>query len=98
MKNNMKQENLISIFDTAKETKMDIAVEITVPEQETTEVIVTRYENLDTKLAFYKKAYDENGVHCMNKEVKIVDAWCVNFFPMYDKQTGELFTAREENI
>lgn len=92
----MNKEGLISIFDTAKLTKMDIAVEVTIPGQEPTEVIINRYENLDNKLEFYKKAYDENCVHCMNKEVKIVNAWCVNFFPMYDKQCGELFTSREE--
>lgn len=92
----MNKENLISIFDTAKLTKMDIAVEVTIPGQETTEVIINRYENLDNKLEFYKKAYDENCIHCMNKKVKIVNAWCVNFFPMYDKQCGELFTSREE--
>lgn len=88
----MKKENLILIFDTAKRTKMDIAVEVTIPGQETTEVIINRYENLDNKLEFYKKAYDENCVHCMNKDVKIVSAWCINFFKMYDKKTGELFT------
>ena len=38
----MKKENLISIFDTAILMKDDIAVEITVPGQETTEVIITR--------------------------------------------------------
>lgn len=92
----MKKENLICIFDTAKETKMDIAIEVTIPKQETTEVIVNRYENLENKLEFYKKAYDENCVHCMNKEVKIVDAWCVNFFEMYDNRNGALFTSKKE--
>ena len=87
----MEKENLISIFDTAILMKNDIAVEITVPGQETSEVIVTRAENLENKLEFYKKAYDENGVHCMNKEVKIVNAWCVNFFKQYDNRSGELF-------
>lgn len=92
----MKKENLICIFDTAILMKDDIAVEITVPGQKTTEVIVTRAENLQNKLEFYKKAYDEEGVHCMNKEVRIVDAWCVNFFKMYDKKNGALFTSKEE--
>lgn len=92
----MKRENLISVFDTAKLTKMDIAVEVTIPGQETTEVIVNRYENLNNKLKFYTKAYDENCVHCMNKEVKIVNVWCVNFFDMYDKQNGKLFTTKGE--
>ena len=88
----MKKDSLIHIFDTAKETGMDIAVEITIPGQQTSEVIVNRHENLDNKLEFYKKAYDDDGVHCMNKDVKIIDAWCVNFFKMYDNKSGELFT------
>lgn len=91
----MKKENLISIFDTAKLCKNDIAVEVTIPGQETTEVIINRYENLDNKLEFYKKAYDEDCVHCMNKEVRIVDAWCVNFFKYYDKKNGEIFTTTD---
>lgn len=93
----MKRENLISIFDTAKLTKMDIAVEVTIPGQDTTEVIINRAKNLENKLAFYTKAYDEDCVHCMNKEVRIVDAWCVNFFEMYDNKNGQLFMAKEEN-
>lgn len=92
----MKKENLISIFDTAILTKMDIAVEVTIPGQDTTEVIINRTENLENKLEFYKKAYDENCIHCMNKEVKIVNAWCVNFFDMYDSKIGALFTSRKE--
>lgn len=91
----MKKENLIAVFDTAKLTKTDIAVEVTIPGQNTTEVIVNRAENLDNKLEFYKKAYNENCVHCMNAEVKIVNAWCVNFFDMYDNKNGQLFTAKE---
>lgn len=87
----MKKDSLIHIFDTAKETGMDIAVEITIPGQQTSEVIVNRYENLDNKLEFYKKAYDDDGVHCMNKDVKIIDAWCVYFFESYDKKDGKLF-------
>lgn len=87
----MDKQSLISVFDTAKLCKNDIAVEVTIPGQKTTEVIVNRYENLDNKLEFYKKAYDENCIHCMNKEVRIVDAWCVNFFKMYDNRNGELF-------
>lgn len=93
----MNREGLISIFDTAKLTKMDIAVEVTIPGQETTEVIINRYENLENKLAFYTKAYDEEGIHCMNKEVRIVNAWCVNFFKYYDKHTGEIFTSESIN-
>lgn len=93
----MKKENLISIFDTAILMKDDIAVEVTIPGQETTEVIINRAENLENKLEFYKKVYDENCVHCMNKEVRIVNAFCVNFFESYNKRSGEIFTSPSNN-
>ena len=76
----MKKEELINVFSKAKENKTDIAVEVTIPGQETTEVIINRNENLDNKLEFYKKVYDEECVHCMNKEVRIVNASCIKFF------------------
>lgn len=76
----MNREELIEVFDRARENKNDIAVEVTVPGQETTEVIINRYENLNNKLNFYTKAYDANCVHCMNKEVRIVNAYCIDFF------------------
>ena len=76
----MNREELIAVFNEAKENKNDIAIEVTIPGQETTEVIINRHENLDNKLTFYTKAYDENCVHCMNKEVQIVNAYCIDFF------------------
>ena len=48
------------------------------------------------KLEFYKKAYADDCIHCMNKEVRIVSAWCVNFFEMYDNKNSALFTSKEE--
>ena len=81
----MNREELVAVFNKAKENKNDIAVEVTIPGQETTEVIINRYENIDNKLAFYSKAYDENCVHCMNKEVRIVDAYCIDFFNIEER-------------
>lgn len=76
----MNREQLIAVFNKAKENKNDIAIEITIPGQETTEVVINRNENLDNKLTFYTKAYDEDCIHCMNKEVRIVTAYCIDFF------------------
>ena len=81
----MNREKLIAVFNLAKESKNDIAVEVTIPGQETTEVIINRHENLDNKLTFYTKAYDENCVHCMNKEVRIVTAYCIDFFNIEER-------------
>ena len=81
----MNREKLIAVFNLAKESKNDIAVEVTIPGQETTEVIINRHENLDNKLAFYTKAYDEECIHCMNKEVRIVTAYCIDFFNIEER-------------
>lgn len=81
----MNREKLIAVFNLAKENKNDIAVEVTIPGQETTEVIINRHENLDNKLTFYTKAYDENCIHCMNKEVRIVTAYCIDFFNIEER-------------
>ena len=81
----MNREELVAVFNKAKENKNDIAVEVTIPGQETTEVIINRHENLDNKLTFYTKAYDENCVHCMNKEVRIVTAYCIDFFNIEER-------------
>ena len=39
---------------------------------------------MDNKIAFYKKAYDENGVHCMNSAVRIVAAGAVQILSRVD--------------
>ena len=72
----------------AKADGMDIAVEVTVPGQEGTELIINRNANIDNKLAYYKNAYsdyeDKDGVVELtlnnNKEIKIVGVSMMNFF------------------
>lgn len=93
----MNKENLINTFNKAKALKTDIAIEVTIPGQETTEVNINRNENLDNKLEFYKKAYDDNCVHCMNKEVRIVNANCIDFFSKYNETINNTsFEVRKE--
>lgn len=76
----MYKQELINIFNEAKEAGKDISVEVTIPGQDTTEIIINRNENIDNKLEFYKKAYDDNCVHCMNNQVKIISAFAIGFF------------------
>ena len=76
----MYKQELINIFNKAKEAGKDIGVEVTIPGQDTTEIIINRNENIDNKLEFYKKAYDDNCVHCMNSQVKIIKAFAIGFF------------------
>ena len=76
----MYKQELINIFNEVKEAGKDIGVEVTIPGQDTTEIIINRNENIDNKLEFYKKAYDDNCVHCMNNQVKIINAFAIEFF------------------
>lgn len=76
----MDKQELINVFNKAKESGKDIGVEVTIPGQDTTEIIINRNENIDNKLEFYKKAYDDNCVHCMNNQVKIINAFAIGFF------------------
>ncbi len=76
----MTREDLIRMFNTAKENKTDIYVAVTIPGQDDIEYIINKNKSLDNKLEYYCKAYDENCVHCMNDRIKIVDAGCIDFY------------------
>ncbi len=49
-----------------------VAVRLTIPNTPGYEVIINPKENFKEKLAYYKKTYDENGVHKHVPEIKIV--------------------------
>lgn len=74
----MKLTKVIKALELARDEYDYGYVEVTIPGQEGTEIIINRRASLNNKIAFYKKAYDENGVHCMNSEVRIVAAGAVS--------------------
>lgn len=76
----MIKEELKKVFALAKESKLDIYVAITIPGQNDYEYIVNKYNSLDNKLEYYCKAYDDNCTHCMNDQVRIVDAGVIDFY------------------
>jgi hypothetical protein len=54
------------------------------------EIIVNPPENVESKLAYYEKTYDENLQHKFSKGISIVDwTWADSFSKL------ELFTLRE---
>ena len=67
-------------FLEAKEHRMDVAVEVTIPNTKSTEIIINRCENIDVKLAYYLAAYDNDLVHKNNEEVKIVGFSMMQYF------------------
>ena len=73
----MKLENyqdLIDICIKAKECNRDIALELTVPGQEETEIIIVKNSNIDYKLDYYLTNYNENLELNRCKEIKLLNA------------------------
>ena len=69
-----KFQDLIDISIKAKECNRDIALELTVPGQKETEIIIVKNENIDYKMDYYCKNYNENLELNRCKEVKILSA------------------------
>lgn len=76
----MTRQDLIKIFEEAKESKCGICVEIQMPGQKTNELIINDWSALDIKLEYYLKAYDENLVHSMNDRIKIVKVYPCDYY------------------
>ena len=75
-----RKEELEKVFTEAKNKGMDIGVEVTVPGQEDTELIINRNSSIDNKLSYYMGAYDDDLNLNANQEVKIVEFQMMNFF------------------
>lgn len=76
----MSREELKQVFEEAIASKLDAYVAVTIPGQDELEYIVNKNASLANKLEYYCKAYDENGVHCMNNQIKIMKAGMIDFY------------------
>ena len=76
----MNREDLIKVFEEAKNNNSDVYVAVTIPGQDDVEYIVNKHKSLDNKLDYYCRAYDENGAHCMNDRIRIVKAGVIDFY------------------
>ena len=74
----MEMKKIVEALELAREEYDYGYVEVTIPGQDGTEIIVNHRSSLKNKIEYYKKAYDENGVHCMNDRIKIIAAGGVN--------------------
>lgn len=61
--------------------KKAFAVSVSVPNCVKPEIIINPWENLEYKLDYYKKAYNDNLELVHNNEIKIID-----FGMLYDKK------------
>ena len=75
-----RKEEMEKLFAEAKNKGMDIGVEVTVPCQEETELIINKNSSIDNKLSYYMRSYDDDLNLNANPEVKIVGFQMMNFF------------------
>ena len=75
----MKMQKIVEALEYARDCCRYGYVEVTIPGQEGTELIVNDSESLDNKIAYYKKVYGEDGVHGMNDRIKIVSAGGIEY-------------------
>lgn len=75
----MKIKDLESLFISAKKRNKDIALELTVPGQRDTEVIIVKHSNLDYKLDYYISNYTDNLELERCKNIKILKAKTCDF-------------------
>lgn len=75
----MNRQKLKEIFDYAKLSNLDVAIELTVPTRKATEIIIVKHDNLDYKLEYYIKNYNEDLELERCKDVKILDAKAIKF-------------------
>ena len=66
-------EKLGLLFRDAQAQNLDVALELTVPTCEETEIIIVKNKNLDYKLVYYKENYNENLELIRFPEIKIVN-------------------------
>jgi hypothetical protein len=81
----MTLKELNEIFTTCKEECAGtgvgcVAIQVRMDGFPEDEIIVNKYENIDTKLDYYNKTYDENCNHKFAKGIRIVNATWTYYF------------------
>ena len=76
--NNMNKKTLIEKFKLAKDNGFGIAIELSVPTRQDSEIIITKNSNLDYKLDYYLNNYNDNLELERCKDVKILSVKTVS--------------------
>lgn len=66
------KQDLVSMGEFAKERNLCLAVEVTIPGQEETEIIINRPSSIDNKVRYYTEMYNDDLTSKRNKDIKIV--------------------------
>lgn len=76
----MTMKDLIDAFEECKKYNLPICVILKLPDTPSNELIINPPDNFEKKLDYYKTMYDENLVNKNNSEIKIVNAFPIEFF------------------
>lgn len=74
----MNKQKLKEIFEEAKQKTIDVILELTVPTREVSEYIIVLTDNLDYKLDYYMKNYNDNLELERCTDVKILSAKAID--------------------
>lgn len=74
----MNKEDLKKVFEDAKRRTIDVILELTVPTRTASEYIIVVSDNLDYKLDYYMKNYNDNLELERCREVKILSAKAID--------------------
>ncbi len=75
----MNKEKLKKIFELAKDSNKDVAIELTVPTRTATEIIIVKNDNLDYKLGYYLNNYNDDLELNRCVDIKILSAELVKW-------------------
>lgn len=76
----MTMKDLVDVFNECKKYNLPICVILKLPDTPSNELIINPPDNFEKKLDYYKDIYDENLVNKNNSEIKIVNAFPIEFF------------------
>ena len=79
------KQDLINMAELAKAKNICLFVEVTIPGQEETEVIVNRPSSIDNKVKYYLEMYNDDLTSKRNKDIKIVQISAGDFeYELFD--------------
>lgn len=85
----MSKQNLIDVFEECKTYNVPICVTLKLPNTPGNELIINPPENFDKKLDYYLATYDDNLKHKNNPEIKIINAFPIEFSLNDEEDTEE---------
>ena len=81
----LNKQDLINTAEIAKKENICLFIEVTIPGQKETEVIVNRPSSVDNKVKYYLETYNDDLTHKHNPEIKIVQISAGDFeYELFD--------------